>query len=408
MPSNNGAAEGGVDFCNRAQSVRFAGREARLPDLSFRLFRLLSEHAPAPVTFGEIERVVWNAHVTRETIKQRAKLLRDILVTLGLPEEAVASVRSVGYRLTVPSAPYESSPAGRSRPPLLRWRALTIAGLLLGLIGAATVLTLEGRRPPGAARIAIVQTPAASGIDPRTSGGVARDLADYLSHVEGIDVLAAGTAGDRASDLIIELAITGPETDARLSMRLIDQHSGLVLLAEDYPYEAADHDRSLAHFANTVHETIETLDLRLGRAGQSRQPRAAREEYGSILNLVRGASEPDLLVAQERLDRLIAGRPRFAQARALRVRVAADLVLRHGHNPRRAAGVLAEARSLVEAYPFVADFRYALARAEMATGDHAAALRDLNSAARGLPFLQRDIQALERQIATADNGAEAP
>jgi hypothetical protein len=98
---------------------------------------------------------------------------------------------------------------------------------------------------------------------------------------------------------------------------------------------------------------------------------------------------------------LLAQRPTFALARALRVRVLADLVLRHGHDPRLAASAVAEARSLVEAYPFAADFKYTLARAQLATGDEAGALRELYSAARDLPFLERDILALERQIAEA-------
>ncbi len=56
-----------------------AKREIRLPDLSFSLLWLLSERAPDPVPFDEIERVVWAAQVSRETVKQRVKLLRDSL-----------------------------------------------------------------------------------------------------------------------------------------------------------------------------------------------------------------------------------------------------------------------------------------------------------------------------------------
>ncbi|MBT9447824.1 MAG: winged helix-turn-helix domain-containing protein [Hyphomonadaceae bacterium] len=407
MRSNDSVATGRVDLCVRAQSVRFAGREAKLPDLSFRLLQVLSAHAPAAVSFEDIERAVWAAQVTRETMKQRAKLLRDALVALGLPEEAIAAVRSVGYRLTVPSgvydAPVRSTVLGRLRD----WRASTAAGALVVVIAAAA-LAAGGpwRQPPGALQIEIVQTRGRPDTDAQAVSNVSRDLANYLARMEGVDVLAAPSPSGRASDLIVDIAIAGLRADARLSLRLVDRHSGLILWAEDYPFDASDYDRSLAHFASNVHARVETLSLKLGRKGQARQPRAAREEYESILALARGAGEQELLVAQRRLEILTAQRPGFALARALRVRVTADLILRHGHDPRLAASAVAEARSLVETYPFAADFKYTLARAQMAAGDDAGALRNLHAAARDLPFLERDILTLERQIENADAGAE--
>lgn len=59
---------------------------------------------------------------------------------------------------------------------------------------------------------------------------------------------------------------------------------------------------------------------------------------------------------------------------------------------------------LVAAYPFAADLRYTLARAQLAAGNHAEALANLHAAARDLPFLERDILVLERQIAAASAG----
>jgi hypothetical protein len=217
-------------------------------------------------------------------------------------------------------------------------------------------------------------------------------------------VLAPTSTGERTSDLIVDFTIAGSGTDARLSLRLVDRHSGLILWAEDYPFDASDYDRSLAHFASNVHANVEMLSVKLGRNGQQRQPRAAREEYESILALTRGASEQDLLVAKRRLDALAARRPEFALARSLRVRVSADLILRHGHDPRAAEAAIAEAQALVDDNPFAADFKYTLARAQMAAGDEDSALRNLYAAARDLPFLQRDILALEREVAEADAG----
>ena len=402
MNSNDNAAARSVDLCARTQRVRFAGREAKLPDLSFRMLQLIGEHAPAAVSFEEIERVVWAAQVTRETVKQRAKLLRDALVALGLPGEAVAAVRSVGYRLTVPAGVYDGPVRGAGLARLRGWRAFAAAGgIIVAIAVTAWIASGLWHQPPGALQIEIVQTPATTDVDPQALSNVSRDLANYLARVEGVDVLAPASSGGRASDLIVDFVITGSQTGARLSLRLVDRHSGLILWAEDYPFDASDYDRSLAHFASNVHANVETLNLKLGRNSQGRQPRAAREEYESILALTRGAGEPELRVAQRRLNALLVQRPAFARARALRVRVLADLVLRHGHDRRLAASAVADARSLVEAYPFAADFKYTLARARLAAGDEAGALSDLYSAARELPFLERDILALERQIGDA-------
>jgi len=121
----------------------------------------------------------------------------------------------------------------------------------------------------------------------------------------------------------------------------------------------------------------------------------------AVLELARGAREADLVVARGRLDALIARRPSFALARSLRARVMANLVMDYGHANDLAAAAVAEAQALVAHYPFAADFRYTLARAEWAAGNRTAALDHLNAAARSMPFVRRDIQALEREIAAA-------
>ncbi len=405
MASNDRHTHGSLDLCIRTRTVRFAGREAKLPDLSFRLLQTLGAHAPEEVRFEDIERAVWGASVTRETVKQRAKLLRDALSGLGLPEEAISAARSVGYRLTVPTGEYDAAAPGRVRGRYRSFGAFAAAGgFAIAMCAAALVAGGLWREPPSALQIAIVQMPSTADVRAQDTINVSRDLANYLAGVEGIDVLAAAAPGGRASDLIVDYALTGRSADARLSLRLIDAHSGLILWAEDYPFDPEDYERSLAHFASHVHANARTLSLRLGRNGQAQQPLAAREEYESILGLIPGADAQDLRVAHSRLGLLVEQRPAFALARALRVRVAADLVLRHGHDRQLAVRAVADARALVEAYPFAADFRYALARAQLAAGNEAEALTNLNAAARDLPFLKRDILVLERQMAQGSAG----
>ena len=200
MTSDDSAAAGRVDLCARAQSVRFAGRETKLPDLSFRLLQLLSAHAPAAASFEDIERVVWAARVTRETMKQRAKLLRDALVALGLPEEAIAAVRSVGYRLTVPAGVYDAPVRSTVLGRLRNQRLLAAAGgLAVAVVVAALVTGGLLHQPPGPLQIEIVQTPAATDVDAQARSNVSRDLANYLARVEGVDVLAATSSNGRAA-----------------------------------------------------------------------------------------------------------------------------------------------------------------------------------------------------------------
>jgi hypothetical protein len=71
--------------------------------------------------------------------------------------------------------------------------------------------------------------------------------------------------------------------------------------------------------------------------------------------------------------------------------------LRFNHPPP--LGARAAAAQLVEVHPDVPEFRYTLARTELAIGNRTAALDQLRIAERDLPFLRRDVQALERLLA---------
>ncbi len=381
----------------RKNSVRYGARATRLPDLSFRLLRLLAEREPGAVAFEEIERAVWGAQVTRETMKQRAKLLRDALSGLGVPEDAVAAVRSVGYRLTIPARAQLDQPSSsvfaRKRS---RW-ALT--AMLACVVGAAVLFGAPWERESGDFQLAIVPAPigAAAG---ELQMALGRDLATQLASVEDIDVLVTEQNSLR-SDLLLTYAIVQRPAGQHLSMQLIDQHSGLLVWGRDYPFDGNDYQRTLSHIAANVHANAQLLGLVLGRGRLTAQPQAAQREYMAVLGLARGGREADLVVARERLDALITERPGFALARSLRARVMADLVLDSGYPHDLALVAVAEAQALVADHPDVASFRYTLARAEWAAGNKDAALDHLNAAARSMPFLQRDIQELEREIADA-------
>lgn len=396
MSYEDGRAAAELTYDVRKQSVRYGARRARLPDLSFRMLRLLAEREPDAVAFEEIERIVWGAQVTRETMKQRAKLLRDALTELGAPEDAVAAVRSVGYRLTIPGRAREQAEPQSALPSKpLRW---VLAAAVACVAGAAALITVASwRSTSDDFQLAIVAAPGDAAGDELTIG---RDLATELSSVEGLDVLASAQDLSR-SDLLLSYAIAQRPVGQNLSVQLVERHSGLLLWAREYPLDSAGDRRTVSHIAANVHANAQALALALGRDRLPAQPRAAQQEYMAVLEFTRGAGEADLVVARRRLDALIARRPNFALARSLRARVMANLVMVYGQPNDLAAAAVAEAQALVADYPFAADFRYTLARAEWAADNRTAALEHLNAAARFMPFVQRDIQALEREIAAA-------
>ncbi|MEZ6023563.1 MAG: winged helix-turn-helix domain-containing protein [Hyphomonadaceae bacterium] len=367
--TSSGAPES-LYLCARRQSVRYRGKLEKLPDLSFKLLLLLAEQAPSPVTFEQIEREVWAARVTRETIKQRAKLLRDALVALGAPEDAVASARSVGYRLTLPCV--VEDPAG----PIRDGRSARLGAVAVGvgaLLSLALFLSFVGVpswRADEAWRLAVASE-ATNSTDAAVLSEVARALSDRLAGQRGVRVLAEQPSGARQADLLVSARLRRSTAGPTLSLQLVERRAGVILWAEQYPFDASDYDRALVHFSQHVHAHVQAMNLELGAGAYRRQPRAAREEYLTLVQLTRGADQHELLNALARLDRLIADRPDFGLARSLRVRIVADLAIRHGDS-QRVGAALAEARDLVATHPEAADFRYAPARTHLANGNRPA------------------------------------
>lgn len=400
LPAKEEAAA--LEICIARRTVRFAGRETKLPGLSFQLLRLLGERAPEPVAFAEIEKRVWSAHVSRETIKQRVKMLRDSLAGLGL-SDGVESARNVGYRLTRPlgvyGRPVEAAPWWRDRRIQLAAAGLTAcAGALVLYVVQASQEAATGRLT-----LAILSNPAAVGAQSSTPAweGARRLLIRDLSRLSGLAVIS-GDSNRRPTDLVVEMekiSLDGRET---MALELVESETGVVLWAETYPFDEASWDRAVSHFVANIHMQIEILVLRLGRDGFPHQPRKVQELYLSASSLARSGSEPDLLAARMRLDTALAMRPTFALARALRARINARLTLDYGHDMASARRALAEARSLVDAYPDVPEFRRALAMAQLATGNLSEALRNLEIAQQSMPFLRRDVLALKQRIELQD------
>ena len=175
-------------LCRRRRVVIAGTQEVRLPDLSFRLLDLLASRAPGDVSYDEIERIVWNARVTRETIKQRVKLLRESLAPLGVPESTIEAVRNVGYRATLEIGVLEPR-LGRPNRRL----AFALVAVIIVAVATATIAMLA-RSPDTISPPTLIVESAAppAGVDPVLWDGARRMLVRDLSKVEGIRVVDRG------------------------------------------------------------------------------------------------------------------------------------------------------------------------------------------------------------------------
>ena len=78
-------------------------QDVGLPDLSYRLIRVLCEHAPDVVAKDELIAGVWEHDVVSdETLAQRVRLLRKALGESSEAAQAIVSVRGRGYRIAAP------------------------------------------------------------------------------------------------------------------------------------------------------------------------------------------------------------------------------------------------------------------------------------------------------------------
>ncbi|MEO1240564.1 MAG: winged helix-turn-helix domain-containing protein [Pseudomonadota bacterium] len=112
-----------------------------LPDLSWRVFAILVERAPATVTYDELAQSVWRQdHVSQDAITQRVKLLRQSLGDDPASPRYVATERGVGYRLNAPV----DSVSDKTPPASQRGRMPVIAAMVV-ITGALIFFTLTDR-----------------------------------------------------------------------------------------------------------------------------------------------------------------------------------------------------------------------------------------------------------------------
>lgn len=184
-----------------------------------------------------------------------------------------------------------------------------------------------------------------------------------------------------------------------LVLELVETATGTALWSETYGLDEEGYEKPISDFVAHVHEQVDALGLRpRGRDLVSDRSNRARQLYLSASSLAKSDREGDLAAARTRLDTALQLRPDFAIARSLRARIDAELVMEHGRDPDLARRALGEAQALVDANPEAPEFRRTLAAVQIATGELPAALQNLETAERNMPFLRQEVVALRRRI----------
>ncbi|WP_164522031.1 winged helix-turn-helix domain-containing protein [Sphingomonas koreensis] len=386
-----------LQLCRVRHAIVADGRAHRLPDLSFRLLDLLASRAPAPVSFAEIEQFVWNAQVTRETIKQRVTMLRESLTQAGINGTTIEAVRNHGYRTLLTTTAIET---GRRDP--IRSKVAAVVALVLGLMAAVSLsLALRSAPATGPAILAVAATPPPPGVDPAAWDSLRRGMVRALSKFEGLQVVDHLPASGTPPSYLVRAAIEPSAQGQGVSIELVEGGTGAVLFAEQYRYIPTDTDRAVLHFANNIHPQLASLS-----ANGAAMPDEARLRYAEAFRLWRLGDLQSLNGARERLHALASGPEPTLLARSLLARVQSDLVLRHGAPGALARQAELQLRPLIATHPGVGDLRYSLSRSLLAQGKRQEALDQLRIAQRTMPFLSRDIIAIEGRTQSQIGGSE--
>lgn len=381
-----------VELCRVRHAIIVNGHAHRLSDLSFRMLDLLVSRSPDPVSFADIERVVWNAQVTRETIKQRVTLLRENLEQIGIEGAAIEAVRNHGYRTTL-----QIREVGPQRSLSARRRIGLAAGVAL-MLAAALVLAWPRRDTEGVAKplLAVVAGASDSSSDAAAVDALRRDMVRAVSKFDRVDVIDRLPSTGPAPAYLVRLSLQRSGQDRRLAAELVDGSKGTVLFAEQYGLAASQTDRAVLHFANNVHAHVSAFSASGGEISGE-----ARARYSEAYRLWRLGDRQSLLGARKMLAGLASAPETSLIARSLLARVQSDLVLRHAEPQSLARQAEQDIRALIVRQPGTGDLRYSLARTLLAQGKREEALDELRIALRTMPFLSREIMAIERGSGTS-------
>ncbi|MCH8060386.1 MAG: winged helix-turn-helix domain-containing protein [Proteobacteria bacterium] len=249
---------GDLDFDRRRQTVRRHGVLLDIPDLSFRLFEALIDHAPDRVGKDELIREVWgDVVVGDETLAQRVRLLRQALGDGSQAPRYIASVRGRGYRLICSVAPAdadESRAASRSFWPI-GVATIVLAAGAWWFAGQDSELDVPAIRA-GALAVLPFQDMSAAGDHQFFADGMHEELLSRLAMINNLAVISRTSvekyrgssaslpeiATELGAGTIIEGSVRVEEDRLRITVQLIDAETDEHIWTESYDRELSLHN----------------------------------------------------------------------------------------------------------------------------------------------------------------------
>lgn len=220
-----------------------------LPELSFRLFAVLVQHAPDAVSKDELIREVWGTVVVGdETLAQRVRLLRQALGEDSQSPRYFVSVRGRGYRLLCDVKPmHEVANQSTARFGLAVAAVLAIA---IGTLWFFNTPQNESQDPPAMASIAVLPFAdmSASQSYGHFADGMQDELLARLASINGLQVSSRTSVEPyRSSQLgipeiaeqlqVSDIIEGGVRVDAdriRITVQLIEAETDQHLWADTY------------------------------------------------------------------------------------------------------------------------------------------------------------------------------
>jgi TolB-like protein/DNA-binding winged helix-turn-helix (wHTH) protein/Tfp pilus assembly protein PilF len=300
------------------QSVRRAGQEIPLPNLSFKLLLTLVRAAPNFVSNEMLMQLVWpGIVVSPETVSKRAALLRDALGDDSREPRYIAGLRSRGYRIIIPvsteppadaKVPPPSEPPSAVRPmePAIasstgtsKRRQLRVAvGLGAILLVAVAVLIASLRHSVGLGQEESGRTVAVLPFDNVSSNaadaylavGIPEMLLNRMAGVHALRVIARGSSfaiatkgveprdiGDRlGSAYLIEGSVQREDDRLRIAVELIETATNRLLWSERFDRGVGD----ILHLEDDIGDQL--TNVLLGRLGGLRATPVVKKRSENI------------------------------------------------------------------------------------------------------------------------------
>lgn len=219
---------GRLEVDEQARQVRVAGSELPMQPKVFDLLTCLVRHAGEAVSQEQLLEEVWGRSVASDTVVAVAvRKLRRLLESEAGLNDAIATVRGVGYRLDAVVEP-QGSEAHQAASPI-DWRLAAIGALLIVAVVLGS-LVFRGAEPV-APRIALVELENATGNSDLdwTQAGAAALIAQELAR-RGVEVVSPREIGRLQAapaqpiDTLAAARLTGAESV--YALRLLAEPEG--------------------------------------------------------------------------------------------------------------------------------------------------------------------------------------